>query len=212
MSLPAREQQAIDAYLNLLQQKNAAVEILTEREEALLLFAKHLKSKLTSRESYSTAIEKLTEKQTPETQYRYKQIAREFYAFWVGDIKAIAFFSKHFGFDLQPSQWKPNPLSLNEMADHINTMSFDESEKHAIIGYRNVMNEDGLAAVKVQANIKLAKIILLRLRDAPVKNPHCYRIAIDLILPLFSLNESKATFLEVVRAFYPCWLAEQMDD
>lgn len=212
MSLPAREQQAIDAYLNLLQQKNAAVEILSEREDALLLFAKHLKNKLTSRESYSTAIEKLTEKQSPEVQYRYKQIAREFYAFWVGDLKAIAFFSKHFGFDLAPSQWQPNPLTLNEMAESIQGMEFDESEKHAIIGYRNLMNDEGLAAVKVQANIKLAKIILLRLRDAPVKNPHCYRIAIDLILPLFNLNESKATFLGVVRAFYPCWLAEQMDD
>ncbi len=212
MSLPAREQQAIDAYLNLLQQKNAAAEILSERETALNLFAKHLKNKLPSRESYSTAIEKLTAKQAPETQYRYKQIAREFYAFWVGDLKAIAFFSKHFGFDLAPSQWKPNPLTLSEMADSISTMQFDESEKHAIIGYRNAMNDESLSAVAVQNNIKLAKVILLRLRDAPVKNPHCYRIAIDLILPLFTLNESKATFLNVVRAFYPCWLAEQMDD
>lgn len=207
-----REQQAIDAYLNLLRQKNAGADLLAERETALNLFAKHLKNKLPSRESYSSAIERLTAKQPPETQYRYKQIAREFYAFWVSDIKAIAFFSKHFGFDLAPSQWKPNPMTLNEMAENISGMQFDESEKHAIIGYRNAMNDEGLSAVTVQANVKLAKIILLRLRDAPVKNPHCYRIAIDLILPLFSLNESKATFLNVVRAFYPCWLAEQMDD
>ncbi len=212
MSLPAREQQAIDAYLKLLQQKNAETELLAEREVALALFAKLLKNKLQSRESYSAAIEKLLAKQPPEIQYRYKQIAREFYAFWVGDIKAIAFFSKHFGFDLAPNQWKPNPMTLNEMAENINSMQFDESEKHAIIGYRNAMNDEGHSAVAVQSNIKLAKIILLRLRDAPVKNPHCYRIAIDLILPLFSLNESKAAFLNVVRAFYPCWLAEQMDD
>lgn len=211
MTLPPREQEAIDAYLKLLVQKNAQAEIIEERKKALELFAKHLKNKLQKRDIYSNAIEKLLINHEPDTQYRYKQIAREFYGFWMGDIKAIAFFTKHYGFDLEPSQWKPNPLNLQEMVKTVVTMQLDESEKYALIGYQNALNDDGESAEAVQSALKLAKIILLRLRDAPVMNPHSYRIAVDLILPLFTIEENKAYFLDVVRAFYPCWLAEQMD-
>lgn len=211
MATQNREQKAVNAYLNMLAKKNASQSLIAEREQALQVFAKHLKNKQQKRETYSTVIEKLSAKQTPDIQLRYKQIAREFYAFWMEDIKAIALFTKHFGFELEPNLWKPNPLTLQEMGDNIANMKLDESEKYAIIGYQNVLNEEELSAKVMQTNFKLAKIILLRLRDAPVKNPHSYRIAVDLILPLFSKDENKGYFLEVVRAFYPCWLAEQMD-
>ncbi len=47
--------------------------------------------------------------------------AREFYPFWMKDIKAIAAFGLQSGFDVQPIEWKPAQTTLKALTDSLKT-------------------------------------------------------------------------------------------
>jgi hypothetical protein len=121
------------------------------------------------------------------------------------DIKAIAAFSLNYGFDVEAIQWKPLATSLKSLTDSLEHEKFDTSENWPLKAYSQAMRFEGADQSYVDTRIKLAKIILLRLRDAPVKNHKSYRTAADLTLPLFKIQEAKKLFLSVLREFYNFW-------
>ena len=61
------------------------------------------------------------------------------------------------------------------------------------------------AAAVIEARVNLAKLLLLRLRDAPEVDDKYFRIAVDTTVPLFTMKETKRLFLIVVREYYYFW-------
>jgi hypothetical protein len=57
----------------------------------------------------------------------------------------------------------------------------------------------------IDTRLKLAKILLVRLRDAPDKNNKVYRTTVDATLPLFEVKKNRRLFLVVVREFFHFW-------
>jgi len=53
-----------------------------------------------------------------------------------------------------------------------------------------------------------AKILLIRLRDAPYKDHEIYRTAIDLTITLFKDKSSQKNYLNAARKFYKFWRAK----
>jgi len=53
--------------------------------------------------------------------------------------------------------------------------------------------------------VKLAKVLLVRLRDAPVSDNAAYRTTVDATLPLFEVKKNRRLFLVVVREFFHFW-------
>lgn len=201
----SREKEAISAYLKLLQSKGATSNVLYKRSLFLDQLSVNLADKALDTHEYSRAVDAIMESIPADDWHVNLNTAREFYPFWMKDIKAIAAFSLNYGFDVEAIQWKPLATSLKSLTDSLEHEKFDTSENWPLKAYSQAMRFEGADQSYVDTRIKLAKIILLRLRDAPVKNHKSYRTAADLTLPLFKIQEAKKLFLSVLREFYNFW-------
>lgn len=200
-----REKEAVSAYLKLLQAKGATSGVLYRHSLFLDKLTLNLVEKTLERSEYSNALDAVMSTTPTESWPESLNIAREFYPFWMKDIKAIAAFSLHYGFDVQSIQWKPLATSLKSLTDSLETEKFETSESWPLNAYSQALRFEGAEQSLVNTRIKLAKIILIRLRDAPIKNSKSYRTAVDVTLPLFKIKEAKQLFLVVVREFYNFW-------
>ncbi len=201
----SREKLAVEAYLKFLGKKGASTGTLYKRS----LFLDSLIVKLTDKPQEPTAfVEALTEvlKTVSEQDILDCQnTAREFYPFWKGDIKAIAIFEKHYGYDVRPIKWKPLPALLERLTESLENEVFDENDSLALLRYSCHLYSMGAEELVVNTRLKLAKVVLVRLRDAPVKNNKTYRLAVDITLPLFKVKKIRELFLAVVREFFYFW-------
>lgn len=200
-----REKEAVSAYLKLLQTKGAATGMLYKHSLFLDKLTLSLAEKALERAEYGAALDVVMKTIPVDDWHISLNIAREFYPFWMKDIKAITAFNLHYGFDVQSIQWKPLATSLKSLTESLATEEFDDSESLPLFAYKLALLHSGAEKSLADTRVILAKIILIRLRDAPVKNNKIYRTAIDLTLPLFSMKESKQLFLVVVREFYNFW-------
>jgi hypothetical protein len=201
----SREKEAISAYLKLLQAKGAASSTLYKRS----LFLDKLSVLLAGRSldgiEYGRALDAVMQATTTDDWHINLNVAREFYPFWIKDIKAIAAFNLNYGFDVDAITWKPRPITLKILTDSLETEKFDTAETWPLKAYTQALYNEGAVKVVVETRIKFAKIILIRLRDAPKKNHKSYRTTVDMTLQLFNNIEIKTLFLTVVREFYHFW-------
>ncbi|MDO9050256.1 MAG: hypothetical protein Q8N02_05145 [Methylotenera sp.] len=200
-----REKEAINAYLKLLQAKGATSAVLHRRALFLDKLSSGLAGKTLDGGEYRLVIEEVMETIPADDWHENLTAAREFYLFWVKDIKAIAALNINPGFDIHPSRWKPGYASLKSLTDSLETEKFDTSENWPLKAYTQALRHEGAEQVTVDTRVKLAKVILIRLRNAPEKNHKAYRIAVDLTLPLFNIKQNRRLFLVVVREFYHFW-------
>jgi hypothetical protein len=200
-----REQIAINAYLKLLQSKGMPAGELYKRSAFLDKFAPNLNQKPLTPADFSKALEDTIVDIATKDITLTLEIAREFFPFWMQDMKTIAAFNATYGFDLASIQWKPIPSTLTELTESIEESAFSKDETKSLNSYIRTMRENGADETIVDTRSKLAKLILVKLREAPVKNNKTYRMAIDIIMPLFTVNEIKQLFLTVVSEFYVHW-------
>ncbi len=165
----------------------------------------HLTDLQTDGSEYRVAVENLMETVPPEEWHDSLTAAREFYPFWLKDIKAIAALNQNPGFEVPPVDWKPDSISLKMLIDSLETEKFDTSENWPLKAYAQALRQEGAEHALVDTRVTLAKIVLLRLRSAPEKNGAMYRTAVDQTLPLFTIKQNRRLFLVVVREFFHFW-------
>jgi hypothetical protein len=202
----AREKEAISAYFKLLEKKGAKSGLLYKRSLFLDQFTPLLKNQPLERSSYSKAIEKVIKTIPTDIWHESLNTAREFFPFWMQDIKAIAAFSKQGGFDIQPLKWQPRPTTLKTLTDQLKTVKFDITETKHLHTYSKALQDKGANQQLLDNRLNLAKILLLQLRGAPTGDARVYRVAVDVTLPLFKIDENKQLFLLVIREFYQYWI------
>lgn len=203
-----REKEAVNAYLKLLQNRGAASGTLYKRSLFLDRLTEHLVGKPVTRTSYGHALDKAITTVSLIDKYDCQNTAREFYPFWMNDIKAIAAFDLHFGYDIQSINWRPLPGSLDSITKNLDKENFNEDEAKSLKLYTEDLRRRGAEELVIETRIKLAKIILVCLKSAPANNNKTYRIAVDATLPLFQVKEIKQLFLTVIREFYFFWNRE----
>jgi hypothetical protein len=201
----SHEKEAISAYLKFLQAKGATTNLLYKHSLFLDKLAISLANKPHEAAVYSKVIDAVLKTIPSADWHTNLNTAREFYPFWMNDIKAIAAFSLNYGFDVAAIPWKPIATSLKALIAHVETESLEAAESWPLKAYAQAMRDYGAEATLVDTRIKLAKIMVIRLRDAPIKNHKSYRTAADITLPLFKITEAKQLFLLVVREFYYFW-------
>lgn len=201
----AREKEAINAYLKLLQAKGASSSVLHKRS----LFLDKLGEKLVSihqdGNEYRLLVEGIMDEMPAEQWHDCLTAAREFYPFWMNDIKVIAMLNLNAGFEVKPIDWKPDLVSLKALTESLETEKFDTSENWPLKAYAQALRQQGADQPLVDTRVKLAKIILIRLRSAPERSNTAYRTAVDLTLPLFNIKQNRKLFLVVVREFFHFW-------
>jgi hypothetical protein len=200
-----RENEAVAAYLKLLQAKGAKTVLLRKRSLFLEQLILNLGNKELDGNEYREAVEVIMEVMPADDWHECLTASREFYPFWIKDIKAIAALNVNPGFDVEQLKWSPLPSSLKDLIDSLATEKFDTSESWPLKAYSQALRQEGSEQKLVDTRVKLAKILLIRLKDAPVKNHKSYRTAVDQTLPLFNIKNNRRLFLVVVREFYHFW-------
>jgi hypothetical protein len=200
-----REDDAIAAYFKLLRGKGGDDASIAQREQFLNQLVPYLAEKELTGNVYREALEQFMEGQAAVNWPANLVIAREFYAFWMGDIKAISHLNSEIGFDLHPVDWMPAEVSIAELWKNIDQEKFSTAESWAIKSYNKALNDEHAPPEVIDVRIKFSKILIVRLRDAPITQNNAYRIAVDATTPLFELKKTRQLFLVVVREFYHFW-------
>lgn len=202
---------AINAYTKFLQTKGVSATALNSRTKFIQKLISLLDGE-PNRTTYGKALQTIIKIEDSIDRQQQLNYAREFYPFLMGDIKSIARISETYGFDLTSAKFKTLPAKLEwAEIDAINAESFSKEESKLLRDYTVNLQQQRLTEDALQEKLKLVKLMLLRLRDIPVENSMAYRMAVDVTLPLFNLENIKQGFLSAVREFYYIWSEKEAD-
>ena len=205
MNIDSREQQAIEVYIKLLTGKGFGPETFVPRVNFLNKLMQLLAGKELNGREYRMAIEVLMDEIANDDWPESLVIAREYFPFWMNDLKAVSLFSKNATEDPLPIDWKPIEVTLSSLWHAVDTEKFGTTDSWALKGYTKALRNENADQTLIETRLKLAKILLVRLRDAPDKNNKIYRTTVDATLPLFEVKKNRRLFLVVVREFFHFW-------
>ena len=205
MKIEPREQQALEVYIKLLTGKGFGPDTFVPRVDFLNKFMPMLANKDLNGIGYRIAIEDLMDSIAEADWPESLVIAREYCPFWLNDLKAVAQLSKNTITDTLPIGWQPKHVALSALWHTVDTEKFDTTDSWALKGYTNALRFENAVQTLIDTRLKLAKIMLVRLRDAPDKSNKDYRTTVDATLPLFEVKKNRRLFLVVVREFFHFW-------
>ena len=205
MNIDPREQQALEVYIKLLTGKGFGPETFVPRVNFLNKLMPLLAGKEMNGREYRTAIELVMDEVINEDWPESLVVAREYFPFWMNDLKAVSLFSKNATHDPLPIEWKPIEVSLSSLWHSVDAEKFGTTDSWALKGYTKALRFENADQTLIDTRLKLAKILLVRLRDAPDKNNKVYRTTVDATLPLFEVKKNRRLFLVVVREFFHFW-------
>lgn len=204
-----REQDAYEAYLKLLAKKGISKEDLTERKFVLLRLMLYIENIPSDGQFYRKAVDKVLKRMSNEELSKAIPVIRDYYSFWIKDIKAIAAMNQDHEFDAEGHQWRPDTSDLKALWKSLDKLTLTEKESQPLETYEYLLRSRGADDEFISTRKKLAKLLLLRLRDVPHKQPNAYRKVIDANLAMFNVQETHHTFLNVAREFYGFWRGNQ---
>lgn len=205
MKIELREQQALEVYIKLLTGKGFGPDTFVPRINFLNRFMPLLANKDLNGNGYRIAIEDLMDSVAEDDWPESLVIAREYYPFWLNDLKAVAQLNKNTIADTLPIDWQPKHVALSALWHTVDAEKFDTTDSWALKGYTKALRFENAEQTLIDTRLKLAKIMLVRLRDAPNKSNKVYRTTVDATLPLFEVKKNRRLFLVVVREFFHFW-------
>lgn len=203
--IASREAVAIQAYYNLLHSKGADADIMATRDEVLAELAPLLRDQPNDSAIYRTAVDQCLNEKAPQRWPEILTIIREFYPFWRGDDKAVIQYADTIGFELHALGWQPAVIDLQSVLPGIMNEKFSSKELWPLNGYIKALKAIHPLEMEIEIRTRMAKLMLIRLREAPPTEKHAYRITADATLPLFNLKHTRYLFLNAVREFYYFW-------
>lgn len=204
----SREADAIQAYYNLLHGKGADDVIMAQRDALLAELSPLLADLECTSTAYRQAVDDCLADKPAQRWPELLTIIREFYPFWRGDVKAVMQYADTVGFELHPISWQPAVIDLQSVWPALQSEKFETSELWALNGYVKALKSmEHKQEMDIELRTRMAKLMLLRLREAPMTEKNAFRITADATLPLFNLKNTRHLFLNAVREFYYFWAA-----
>ncbi len=205
MKIQAREQQAIEVYIKLLKSKGFSPETFVLRINFLNKLTPLLGDKDIGGGSYRQTLESLMDQVLTQDWPESLIIAREYFPFWTNDMKAVSNLSRNVTQDALPVDWLPIATELSTLWYAVEEEKFGTTDSWALKAYKKALRNENAEQKTIETRVKLAKILLMRLKDAPESDNKTYRITVDATLPLFEIKKNRRLFLVVVREFYHFW-------
>lgn len=200
-----REQEAIEAYLKFLQAKGVNSISLAQRQSFLFSLAPEIAETYGNDLLYRKKLETVIETKDSATWPFCLSVAREFYLFWTQDIKAIAALVADDGFDLDIEEWQPPDCDLQTLWSRLEKFAFSTAEMWPLKAYTQVLRQHRINSSHIDTRVKLAKLLVMRLRDLPEHNLKTYRNMVGKLLPLFGMKETRHLFLAIAHEYYYFW-------
>lgn len=201
----SREHVALSAYLNLLERKGFTKIELRQREVIILKLIPWIENIHCDGNAFRDAVDQLFKNLEKSLWVSYLPVIREFFSFWIDDIKAVIAMNQDNAFGANLIKWKPGETELKDLWSSLDKHTLTTLEMQPLDEYEKVLRSNGVEDFVVNACKKLVKLLLILLRNAPHKQPVAYRHALDANLHLFSSNEAYKVTLKVGREFYYFW-------
>jgi hypothetical protein len=208
--MSTREQDALKAYLKLLEQKGVPEAKLIQRQYVILRLIPYIEHIPADGAHYREAVDQLFNKLDHAEWAICIPVIRDYFSFWVKDIKAIVGMNQDKAFEANAKEWRPETRDLKELWESLDKATLSNVETKPLQDYEKALRSRGADESFVNSHRKLAKLLLLRLRDVPHKQPNAYRKVVDANLPLFTTDETHHTFLNVGREFYYFWKGDHL--
>lgn len=204
----SREQEAIEVYSKWLEKKGLSADSLARRLHYIDALTPYLKHRECSGSVFRDAVDMVL-CQNPADDWPYVlAVVREYFNFWLKDFKAIASLNSENNIDIEALMSKPLEGDLNTLWAKIDEEKFTMVELWPIKAYTMALRQEGGEKSLVDTRVKLAKLLLLRLRDYTEMNHVHYRLAVDSLLPLFKARQTRVLYLAIVREFYYFWIGD----
>lgn len=203
-----REQEALGVYLKLLKNKGADEVALKKRQAFLDRLFPAIQDVAYEGAAYREAVERVLNG-IDKLEWPFSlAVAREYFDFWIKDFKSIAALNADARFEVNPIDWQPVDLDIKAVWKTLDKAKFDTVENWPIKAYSQALRQAGAEQGLVDTRVKLVKLLLVRLREAPQKSSKHYRISVDATVPLFEKNDTRRLFFAVVREFYYFWIGD----
>lgn len=201
----SREEEALSAYVNLLTNKGLNQRAIIQREFTVIRFSAYIEGIEVNSVAYRKAVDKFLAEIDQEEVDAVLPVVREFYSFWVKDIKAIAAMNQGQMFTPKLETSEVNTRELIAKWNLIDQLSVHKDEAKLLDAYTDAIHQRGITGEALTLRRKIAKFIMLALRDEPIKQPMVYRNMVDAHMPLFMLTQAQHAYLSVAREFYAYW-------
>lgn len=207
MTTQDREQKALDAYLKLMQGRGADADNLAQRRALLEKLLPALAGQPAEGWLYRDAVDESLAQVSRNDWPFFLLLTREYFHFWADDFKAIAA-ALHAGgsFEVEPPAQAQTDEKLKQLWKRLDTEKFSVMEVWPLNAYLAALREEGADQTVVETRQKLIKLLLVQLREEEEINSQTYRLAVDAMLPLFVMKETRYLFLAVVREFFHFWI------
>lgn len=205
-----REQEALNAYVKLLSSQGVSQRVLVQREFIIIRFGTFLEKIPADGSQYRHAVDRFIASIDPAEIPAVLPVIREFFSFWVKDIKAIAAMSQAKVFNgAMPAVMATQDELFKHWYD-LDKTSLNKQEEQMLEAFHDVSLARGFDPLIFKERMRMAKFLLLSLRRVPHKQSHSYRQMVDSNLPLFSALGTQHAFLSVSREFYYFWRGDMM--
>ena len=205
-----REEEAQKAYVKLLTGQGVSQRVLVQREFILIRVSAFLKDIPCDGSHYRHAVDRFIASIDPAEIPSILPVIREFFSFWVGDIKAIAAMSQAKVFN---GSTPVVMVAQDELFKHwydLDKMPMTSYETQVMETFEQVTQVRGFEPAVFKERIRMARYLLMSLRHVSFKQSHSYRQMVDRNLPLFNALGSQHTFLSVAREFYYFWRGDML--
>lgn len=191
-----------------MQAKGADEVNLARRQDFLARLLPHLQGQPAEGWLYRDAVDEVLPSIERQQWPFFLLLTREYFHFWTDDIKAIASLSAGGGFNVEPPPLAHTEESLKQVWARLDTEKFSVAETWPLKAYLAALREEGADKAVAETRQKLIKLLLVQLRDVTEKNGKHYRAAVESVLPLFVMKETRTLFLIVVREFFYFWMGD----
>lgn len=205
-----REEEAHKAYVRLLTGQGVSQRVLVQREFTIVRLSAFLKDIPCDGTHYRQAVDRFIATIDTAEIPMVLPVVREFFSFWVRDIKAIAAMSQAKVFNgTAPASMATQDELFKHWYD-LDKTSMTMAETQILEAFREVPTMKALDLATFKERMRMAKCLLVSLRNVSHKQSHSYRQMVDRNLPLFMALGNQHAFLSMSREFYYFWRGETL--
>jgi len=207
MTKSDRELNALNAYLSLLEKTGATTADLAQYKSLAQHLVPLLKSDPATGDAYRERVEQALTSLDTAKWASFLAMSREYYHFWIDDIKTIAAMHASGGYKVGLPTVSVPEANLKMLWASLDGEKFSVSETWPLRSYVSALREGGAEKGVVDTRSKLVKLLLVHLRDAEMNDDgRHYRAIVDSMLPMFEKAETRGLFLTVAREFFNFWI------
>lgn len=203
-----REQEAQDAYFKLLKNKGADLDNIKRRQQCVQKLVPAIETLEADGLLYRDAVDSTLAHVAIADWPLFLTVVREYFHFWIQDIKTIAAMYIDAEFDAEISELKPLGGDLKGLWKSIEQEKFTTVENWPVKSYILALKQHGASTPVIDTRIRLVRLLIVQMRAAPELNNKYYRLAVDSMMHLFTVKQMRNFFLTVVREFFNFWIGD----